>query len=88
MENGKVVGPVNIPIEVWKCLGMKGISWLTNLFNEILRSKKMPNEWRKSILVHIYKKKEDIHNCVHYKAIKLMNHTMKLWESMMKQRLR
>ena len=44
MENAKVVGPNNIPIEVCKCLGGKGISWLTKLFNEILRSKNTPDE--------------------------------------------
>lgn len=27
MNNVKVVGPDDIPIEVWKCLGGEGISW-------------------------------------------------------------
>ena len=42
MDNGNVMGPDNIPIELWKCLGGKCIAWLTKLFNEILRSKRMP----------------------------------------------
>ncbi|MEJ4568238.1 hypothetical protein SJ939_15570, partial [Enterococcus faecium] len=49
MKCGKAVGPDNIPIEVWKCLGDQGISWLTNLFNVILKTKKMSDEWRKSL---------------------------------------
>ena len=40
MENGKAVIPNNIPIVVWKCLGGKGISWLTKLFNKIMRPKR------------------------------------------------
>lgn len=32
MSSGKAVGPDNIPIEVWKSLGDRGIVWLTNLF--------------------------------------------------------
>ena len=36
MENSKAVGSNGIPIEVWKCLGEKGVLWLTKLFNEIL----------------------------------------------------
>ena len=32
MKNGKAVRPDNIPIEVWKSLGKKGISWFTKLF--------------------------------------------------------
>ena len=45
MSNGKAVGPDNIPIEVWKTLGDRGLEWLTKLFNEIMRSKCMPEEW-------------------------------------------
>ena len=78
MDNGKALGPDNIPIEVWKGLGRKGIIWLTKLFNEILRSKRMPEEWRRSTLIPIYKNKGDIQNCGNYRGIKLMSHTMKL----------
>ena len=50
-------GPNNIHIEVWKwkCLGGKGINWLTKLFNEILRSKKMPDEWREYLGPYLQK---------------------------------
>ena len=50
MENGKSVGPDGIPIEVWKCLGEEGVIWLTKLFNEILRSKKMPDGWSEILI--------------------------------------
>ena len=40
MKNHKAVGPDNISIEAWKCMGEEGISWLTKLFNAILKSKK------------------------------------------------
>ena len=49
MSNGKAVGPDNIPIEVWKTLGDRGLEWLTKLFNEIMRSKRMPEEWRRRL---------------------------------------
>lgn len=42
IDNGKAVGSDNMLIEVWKGLGEKGISWPTKLFNEIMRSKKIP----------------------------------------------
>ncbi|RZB79100.1 DnaJ-like subfamily C member 7 isoform B [Glycine soja] len=88
MSNGKAVGPDNIPIEVWKTLGDRGFEWLTKLFNEIMRSKRMPEEWRRSTLVPIYKNKGDIQNCANYRGIKLMSHTMKLWERVIERRLR
>jgi hypothetical protein len=60
---GNVLGPDDIPIEVWRCLGDIAIVWLTKLFNTIFRSNKMPDEWRRSILVQIFKNKGDIQSC-------------------------
>jgi len=88
MSTGKAVGPDNIPIEVWKSLGDRGIVWLTNLFNEITRTKKMPDEWRRNTLIPIYKNKGDLQNCANNRGIKLMSHTMKLWERVIERRLR
>ena len=48
----------------------------------------MAEEWRKSILVPIYKNKGDIQSCTNYRGIKLMSHTMKLWERVIEHRLR
>jgi hypothetical protein len=59
MKIGKTLGPDDIPIEVWRCLGDITIVWLTKLFNTIFRSNKMSDEWRRSILVPIFKNKGD-----------------------------
>ena len=48
----------------------------------------MPNEWRKSTLVPLYKNKGDIQSCSNYRGIKLMCHTMNLWERIIEIRLR
>src|SRR6185295_9331675 len=88
MKRGKAMGPDGIPIEVWRCLGDRAIVWLTKLFNLIFRSNKMPEEWRRSILVPIFKNKGDVRSCTNYRGIKLMSHTMKLWERVIEHRLR
>ena len=77
MKRGKVLGPDGILIEVWRCLGDREMVWLTKLFNLILRSNMMPEEWRRSILVPIFKNKGDVQSCTNYRGIKLMSHTMK-----------
>ncbi|KAK9053900.1 hypothetical protein SSX86_024975 [Deinandra increscens subsp. villosa] len=59
MGRAKAVGPDNIPIEVWKCLGEDGFQWLTTLFNTIFRSGRMPDQWRTSVIVPLYKNKGD-----------------------------
>ena len=87
MKGGKAMGPNGIPIKVWRCLGDIAIVWLTKMFNNIFQSNKMPEEWRRSILVPIYKNKGDIQSCTNYRGIKLMSHTMKLWERVIEQRL-
>jgi hypothetical protein len=78
MKTDKALGPDDIPIEVWRCLGDIAIVWITKLFNTIFRSNKTPDEWRRSILVPIFKNKRDIQSCTNYRGIKLMSHTMKL----------
>ena len=48
----------------------------------------MPDEWRKSTLVPLYKKKGDIQDCSNYRGIKLISQTMKLQERVIEHRLR
>ena len=88
MKSGRALGLDDIHIEAWKCSGDVGVSWLTNFFNKIIVTKKMLDEWRKNILVPIYKNNGDIQSCTNYRGIKLMCHTMKLWERVIEQRLR
>ena len=57
MKKGKAVGRDELPVEVWKCMRKMAIEFLTRLFNEILMGERMPEEWRKSVVIPIYKKK-------------------------------
>ena len=43
MKKGKAVGPDELPVEVWKCMGEMGIKFLTRLFNRLLMGERMPN---------------------------------------------
>ncbi|KAI5627956.1 hypothetical protein C0J50_3222 [Silurus asotus] len=88
MKSGKSVGPDDIPVEAWRCLGEMAVEFLTRLFNRILEGEKMPEEWRKSVLVPIFKHKGDVQTCSNYRGIKLISHTMKLWERVVEARLR
>ncbi|KAK3551683.1 hypothetical protein QTP70_022116, partial [Hemibagrus guttatus] len=49
MKSGKAVGPDDIPVEVWKCLGEAAVEFLTSLFNRVLESERMPEEWRRNL---------------------------------------
>jgi hypothetical protein len=88
MKGDKAMGPDGIPIEVWRTLEDIAIVYLTKLFNLIFRSNKMPDEWRRNILVPIFKNKGNVQSCTNYWGIKLMSHIMKLCERIIKHRLR
>ena len=70
MKKNKAVGPDELPVEVWKCMGEMGIKFLTRLFNRLLMGEQMPEEWRRSVLIPIYKNKGDAQCCGNYRGIK------------------
>ena len=81
MKKGKAQRPDVVPVEAWIALGKKGMEFLVNFFNRLLRGEKMPDEWKRSVLVPLYKGKEDIKKFRgNYRGVKLMSHSMKLWE--------
>ncbi|GKC50147.1 hypothetical protein Tco_1072892, partial [Tanacetum coccineum] len=65
MGRNKAVGPNQLPIEAWKCLGDEGVKWLICLFNVIFTSAKMPKEWRFSEVIPIFKNNGDADTRVH-----------------------
>ena len=60
MKNGKVTGPDNLPVEVWKSLGRTGVRFLKEALKKITDEEKFPDVWRTSILIPIFKNKVDI----------------------------
>ena len=46
VKNGKSCGPDGIPTEALKHIGDWGVRQLTKIFNTIMQSGKMPDEWR------------------------------------------
>ena len=88
MKKGKAVGLDEFSVEVWKCIEKMGIDLLNRLFNRLLMDERMPEEWRRSVLIPKYKIKGDPKCFGNYRGIKLMSHTMKTWEKIIEARLR
>ena len=68
MKKGKSQGHHGISVEAWIALGNKDVEFLVNFFNRLLRGEKMPDEWRRSVLVPLYKGKRDIKECGNYQG--------------------
>ena len=82
------MGPDGIQVEVWKCMGEEGVDMLWGPLQKIYEQEKMPEEWRDSVIVPIFKDKRDTQECENYRDIKLMSHTMKAWEKVIGRKLR
>ena len=88
MKNNKATGPDEIPVEAWRALGVEGVDLLWDLMIKIEEQEHIPDEWRESVLVPIYKEKGDVQECQNYRGIKLLSHTMKIWERIVNKRVR
>ena len=88
MKNNNATGPDEIPVEAWRALGGEGVDLLWDLMIKIEEQEHIPDEWRESVLVPIYKEKGDAQECQNYRGIKLLSHTMKIWERIVDKRVR
>ena len=83
----KATGPDDLPIEVVKILAKQDIMYVVEAMNQLLQQG-IPEIRRKSRMVPIYKGKGDKLECNNYRGIKLMCHSMKLWERLIEAMLR
>ena len=75
MKHEKAMGPDGIPVEVWMSLGEGGVDMLLDLLQKIFEQEKMPEEWRDSVILPIFKEKGDIQDCRNYRCVKMISHT-------------
>ena len=59
-EDPKGGMPRRHAVEAWKCLGESALKFLTKLYNRTMESERMPEEWRDSMLIPIFKNKGEV----------------------------
>ena len=57
LKMGKAAGPTCVVSEMMKAAGGFGSMWMTDLINNIVEEGCIPDDWRKSILLPVYKGK-------------------------------
>lgn len=87
LKNGKAPGTDNIKAELIKYMGNAGNLLLHEIINEAWRNKTVPREWKRSIIVPIYKK-GDRKECSNYRGVSLLCTAYKIYERIIEQRLR
>ena len=87
MGRNKACGPDDLPVEAIMMVADLKPELLTYILQRIMANG-IPDSWKKSKLIPIFKNKGDILDCDNYRGIKLMSHFMKLWERIFAARLR
>ena len=62
MKAWKAGGPTELNSDMLLALGNEGIDWLTVLLNKVYKEEEMPDDWKNSILIPIFKGKGSILN--------------------------
>ena len=88
MKTGKAVGVDKPSVEMVKANELVGIKWLMTLFNVCFTTGEIPAEWRRGVIVLIWKGKGDIHDPGRYRGITLLSQALKLIEGILDARVR
>ncbi|KAK6760556.1 hypothetical protein RB195_021861 [Necator americanus] len=88
MKSNKATGPDDMPADIWKLLGDRGSVWLATLFNKIVAEGRTPDVWQTSVTIPVWKGKGDMADCTLYRPIRLVSHTMKVFERELEARVR
>ena len=61
---------------------------MIKLCQRIFDDRGMPDEWKFSVIVPIFKGKGDVMSCESYRGVKLLEHAMKIVERVLERRIR
>ena len=61
---------------------------MLQLCQRVLDGKGIPDEWKTSVVVPIFKGKRDVMNCGSYRGVKLLEHGMKIIERVLERTIR
>ena len=68
--------------------GEIGVKVMMELCQCVLDGRGMPDEWKTSVIVPIFKGKSDMMSCGSYRGVKLLEHAMKIIERVLERQIR
>ena len=81
LKEGKACGPSGIGIEMIKWGGDELLNIIVDLMNLIIKEDRIPEDWNQSTIINCFKGKGDATTCGNYRGLKLLEHPMKVLES-------
>ena len=88
MKLGKAAGPSEVNMDMIIASGTFGVGVTKKLCQRMLDGEGMPEEWKTSVVVPIFKGKGDVVDCGAYRGVKLLEHAMKIVERVLENRIR
>ena len=88
MKLGKAAGPSEVNMDMIIASGKFGVGVIKNLCQRVFDGKGMPEEWKISVVVSIFKGNGDVMDCGAYRRVKLLEHAMKIVERVLENRIR
>ena len=80
MKRHKAPGLSGLVTEMIQATGDTVTQWILDLCNGIVKEGSIPEDWKSSVVLPIYKGKDDPMECGSYRGIKLLEHAMKVVE--------
>ena len=77
MKLGKASGLLEVSMEMINASGKVGIDVMMKLGQKVLDEKGIPEDWKTSVFVPIYKEKGDVTNCSAYRGVKIFERVLK-----------
>ena len=87
MKQGKAAGLSEVTTEMIVAGGRIAEEVMLQLCQRVLVGNGIPNEWKTSVVVPIFKGKGDVMNYGSYKGVKLLEHGMKIFEKVLERRI-
>ena len=88
MKRHKAPGLSGLVAEMIQATGDIGSQWILDLCNEIVKEGSIPEDWKSSVVLPIYKGKGDPMERGSYRGIKMLEHAMKVVERIFEHRIR
>ena len=86
LAHNKAPGPDSLPAEAWQWLDEHNQAALLRVLNQSLLTATIPDDWRKAIVVEIYKGKGPLTDPASYRPISLLNTSYKLFAKILHTR--
>ena len=80
IKSGKATQPSEVSVEMIVAIGEIRVKVMMELCQHVLDGRGMPDERKTSVIVPIFKGKDDVLSCGSYRGVKLLEHAMKIVE--------